>query len=530
MGFQNPYIDLEGSTMEAVASLAVPGGDFHSSIEQFYALTRCLGSPEARAMDFSDLEKKIEMETRELKRRLLQEHLNSRGLGDVGKSITGSDQAERSHKRERERGMTSLFGEVRVGRVGYSAHGVTSLFPKDAVLNLPEDSFSHGVRRAVAIEAARGSFDEACASVERATGLEIGKRQAENLARRAAQDFYAFYEQAATPQALASVKTLPLQILSVDGKGIVMRHEDLREATRLKAEETQPKLKTRASKGEKLNAKRMATVAAIYNVDTFIRTPEQVVGALDEGHEILGLAKAPRPCAKRIWASIEKEQTEVIEDLFQAGLARDPGKKKRWICLVDGDPKQLKRLRAAAKRHGVAMTLVLDIIHVIEYLWKAARVFHPEASPECETWVTERLLEILRGNSSHVAAGMRRSATLREIPTAARKPVDTAAGYLLNNAPYLRYDEYLSSGLPIATGVIEGACRHLVKDRMDVTGARWSLEGAEAVLKLRSLRSSQDFEAYWQFHERQEQRRNHHSRYAKPSTFNKLKLSVVKNS
>ena len=147
-------------------------------------------------------------------------------------------------------------------------------------------------------------------------------------------------------------------------------------------------------------------------------------------------------------------------------------------------------------------------------LWQAALAFHAEGSPALEAWVTARLLQILRGRARHVAAGIRRSATRRRLRAAARKPADRCANYLLKHAPSLHYDQYLAAGLPIASGVIEGACRHLVTDRMDVTGARWSLAGAEAVLRLRALRSSHDFDAYWRFHEAQEHQRNHASRYA----------------
>jgi hypothetical protein len=99
------------------------------------------------------------------------------------------------------------------------------------------------------------------------------------------------------------------------------------------------------------------------------------------------------------------------------------------------------------------------------------------------------------------------------MPAKDRKPVDKCATYLLNKSPYLRYDSYLSEGLPIGTGVIEGACRHLVKDRMEITGAKWSLQGAEAVLRLRALRSSRDFDEYWKFHEKCEYKRNHQDLY-----------------
>jgi hypothetical protein len=511
--------------MEAVALSVVPD-PFHSSLEMYCSLTKRLSLPETVGMKHSDLEKLIERDGRELMRRLLQDHLNLRGKGDIGSDIKGSDGVERTHKRVRERGLTSIFGGVQVERTGYSAREESSLFPQDSVLNMPKDSFSHGMRKAIAIEAARGSFDEAMASVERMTGVHVSKRQAEGLAAKSAQDFDAFYAQGCSDDSLAIAKGLPLQILSMDSKGIVMRKEDLKQATRLKAQESEHKLKKRVSKGEKLNAKRMATVAAVYSIDTFIRTPEQVSGEFAP-ERALGVAQRPRPMAKRVWASIEKEQEAVIEDLFSEALSRDPKKRKQWVCLVDGERRQLKRLRKAAKKHGVEMVVVLDIIHVIEYLWKAARVFHEETSAEAEKWVSTRLLQVLRGNSSHVAAGMRRSATLRKIPTAKRKPIDVCAGYMLRNSPYLNYDEYLKNGFPIATGVIEGACRHVIKDRMDVTGARWSLTGSEAVLRLRSLRASGDFEDYWDFHENQEHARNHKGHYAKPSVCNKLRLKLV---
>jgi hypothetical protein len=159
------------------------------------------------------------------------------------------------------------------------------------------------------------------------------------------------------------------------------------------------------------------------------------------------------------------------------------------------------------------MPIVVDFIHVAEYIWDASRAFAPDPQA-CDAWVLPRLREILRGKASDVAAGMRRSATLRGLAAEDRKLVDVCADYLLKYAPYLRYDLALAEGLPIATGVIEGACGHLVEDRMNLTGARWSLKGAEAVLRLRALRSSGDFDEYWRFHERGEYERNHAVRYA----------------
>jgi len=127
-----------------------------------------------------------------------------------------------------------------------------------------------------------------------------------------------------------------------------------------------------------------------------------------------------------------------------------------------------------------AAAIVVDFIHVLEYLWKAAYVFTSEGSKEAEEWVHERLARILRGQASSVAAGIGRSATMRKLTAAQCKNADKCAGYLRANAKYLRYHDYLRDGLPIATGVIEGACRHLIADSMDITGARWGLQGADS--------------------------------------------------
>ena len=224
--------------------------------------------------------------------------------------------------------------------------------------------------------------------------------------------------------------------------------------------------------------------------------------------------KRPRPQNKCVWASVKKDPGEVIGEMVAKALRRDPRKRKRWVVRLDDSERQYSLVHDILRSVGVECTIVLDIIHVLESLWKASRAFFGEASVEGERWGTERLLNILRGKVVHVAAGIRRSATLRGLTGQDRQRVDGCADYLLDNAALMRYGEYLADGLPIATGVIEGVRRHLVKDRTEPTGARLGLEGAEAVLRLRALRASGDFEAHWRFHEAREYERNHASRYA----------------
>jgi hypothetical protein len=140
--------------------------------------------------------------------------------------------------------------------------------------------------------------------------------------------------------------------------------------------------------------------------------------------------------------------------------------------------------------------------------------FFDEGDPAAETWVHRQLTDILEGNACKVATRLRRKANRAGLQASARSNADKAVAYLRNKAPYLDYPTALARGWPIATGVIEGACRHLIKDRLARTGARWSVEGAEAVLKLRAIISNGDWDEYWRHHLSKEHERVHQSRYA----------------
>jgi hypothetical protein len=501
--------------------------------QYFESIVSFLDSKKGSEMDLSELERELKKRGLELMRQLLQEHLDSRSPGLCVEPVTGADGVERLRIRPHQREVETVFGTVEERRAGYGQKGVESLHPLDAELNLPPERYSLEMRRLVAQETAKNSFDEAVEMIEKTTGGHIPKRQVEELTQRAAQDFDPFYERRqCTPG--ENGQTGPLLVITTDGKGVVMHEEDLREQTRKAAKKRKQKMGTRLSKGEKKNCKRMATVAAVYTIDPFERSPEDLIA---EEAGAASKAKRPRPEQKRVWASLEKEPEQVIADAFDEASRRDPNQEKLWIALVDGNNAQIDILKRMAKKRRVKLTIIVDIVHVIEYLWKAGRVFHPESGPPLEGWVRHRLLAVLNGKAGLMAGGMRRSATRKGLDDKTRESVDTCATYLLNKSPYLHYDDYLSQGFPIATGVIEGACRHLVKDRLEITGAKWKLRSAEAVLRLRALRSSKDFDEYWAFHEACEYKRNHQDSYAGgivPRTskaqlsFNRDHLKVIK--
>jgi len=495
-----------------MSALACPLTDPFAAAGQEYAtITQFLRSEEACQVKHSELERQLEGMGRELMRKLLQAHLDMRQPGQAAEPVRDTAGTPLTPTPVQERGLESIFGTVEVARTGYGAAGASSLHPLDGALNLPPEKYSLEVRRRAAMEAAKSSFEEGVKTLEVYTGAHVPKRQFEELAIRAAQDFEAFYAQRQA-DARADPDSGSILVLTVDGKGVVMRPEDLREPTKRAAEARAKTFTARLGGGRQMHAKRMASVAAIYTIEPFVRTPEEI---LPESPTLQKPGPVrPRPEYKRVWASLEQSPEAVIREMFDEAERRDPKREKLWVALVDGNLTQIDHLQQLAEERNIPLIIVVDFIHVAQYVWKAAGAFFPGQEFERDRWTRGRLREILRGKASLVAAGMRRSATLRKMAAAERKPVDECAGYLLHYSPYLQYDKALAKGVPIATGVIEGACRHLVQDRMNLTGARWKLTGAEAVLRLRALRSSNDFDAYWQFHEQQEYERNHASHYA----------------
>jgi hypothetical protein len=504
---------------------ATPADGFTESRQRFESVLGWLATAEVGGLEHGELERRLEDTGRQLLRQLMQDHLDLRAhreqrIGVLDCHGVAHRSVETGHRRQ----LTTVFGEVVVDRLAYRRRGHHNLHPADALLNLPVERHSHGVRRLAAIEAARGSFDATVAALERATGQRVGKRQVENLTARAAVDFEAFYATRQPPVAESS----DLLVLSCDGKGVVMRPDALRPATARAAATSTTKLATRLSKGEKRNRKRLAEVGAVYDATPVPRGPTDVLPPTGEpAHDSSGDRASPGhssrartgPVATGKWltASLARDAAHVVADLFDEAERRDPDHARTLVALVDGNNHQIDRITTEAGARGVEINIVIDFVHVLEYLWKAAWCFHDEADPNAETWVQDKARDVLAGHATRVAAAIRRKATYHQLTGQARKAADTTAGYLTRKARYLNYPTALARGWPIATGVIEGACRHLVKDRMDITGARWGLPGAEAILKLRALIANHDFDHYWRYHVTQERRRVHEPRYANDS-------------
>jgi hypothetical protein len=440
------------------------------------------------------IEVEQERRGREVLRLMLQAHIDSRGDGCVGDALAVpppgfSGEIVYRHKRLRSRRLVTVFGPVSITRMEYSSPGQNSLYPLDAVLGLPARSYSYEIQRRLVKAAVKGPFDEAVEEVADGLGVRLSKRTTEQIVADASVDFENFYRERSLHLAPDSG---PLLIASVDGKGVPM------------VKYASGERKVRLARGEKRNKKRMSTVGTVFTQKPNLRTPEAVVESLfAESAKPHPSKSYHRPEQKRVWASLLLGKDAFIAQVQAEMQRRDPKHQKSWVVVTDGE-RALQR-KVAATLPGIE--LVLDLLHVLEKLWVVSYVFHPEGSPEAREFVKERILRILRGEVSQVVKGLRQMATKRKLRGQRRTTVLAVAAYYYRNRARMRYHSYLSKGYPIASGSVEGACKNLVKDRMERSGMRWTLPMAEAVLRLRGVYLSEHFEDYWSFHVDQDQKR-----------------------
>ncbi len=341
-----------------------------------------LEGTESAALTHAELEDQVGRRGREVQRLMLQDHLNLRALREERVRVIDSEGTVHSNvEPDHRRHLSSVVGAVNVSRLAYRHLGTSNLHPADAVLNLPTELHSHGLRRLAAIESTRGSFDDASAAIERSTGVAVAKRQVESLTAAAAADVEDFYaERAPEPDASSDVV-----VISVDGKGIVMRPDALREATAKAASAATPKLETRLSQGEKRYRKRMAEVGAVYDLAPVARSAADVLAS--KHGDGASAPPAPKATGKWVTASVAEDAAEVVTRVFDEAERRDPGHKRCWVALVDGNNHQINRINLEAENRELKVTVLVDLIHVMEYIWSAAWCFFAQGDQAAEDWV-----------------------------------------------------------------------------------------------------------------------------------------------
>ena len=417
---------------------------------------------------------------------MLGAYVQGLGTGDLGPELEYEGRTLHRLEQTHWRRYVSIFGELLIVRHVYGTRETQKfeVVPLDGRLQLPEGDFSYVLQDWDQHLCVKGPYGEARETVQEILGLGQSVRTLEDMNLAMARQVDSFRQSQPTPP---SEEEGAILVLTSDGKGVPMRKDE-------------PAKSGRRKKGEKANKKRMACVGSVYSIEPFVRSADDVV---DEVMREAARKDRPEPQHKEVRAEltrpidgVEVHGKDRIFAWFQRQVAaRNPKGTKPMVCVMDGERALWKKLAD----YLCGIICILDIFHVLQRIWQAAHCFHPEGSDEAQAFVNERLRRLLQGEVGYVIGGFRQMATKHKLRGAKLKQLQAAIGYLHHNRRFMHYDQYLAAGYPIGSGVAEGACRHLVKDRMERTGMRWQVPTAQAMLDLRALHVSdqwQNFQDY----------------------------------
>jgi hypothetical protein len=437
---------------------------------------------------------------------MLRSFLTASGDGDVGPTLTipGERPGESPLvlprlEEPRSRPYLSIFGEVAIERVGYGRDRLDAA-PLDARLHLPRRQYSYLLQKWLGSFVIDDAHAEAVGKLQTILGLSIPVKASEDLNREQASDVEPFQDRLPVPEPSQEGAFV---VVTGDCKGVPLIRSALAATeSEEEAQETAPSSEPhhRRGKGEKANKKRMAAVGAVYTIDPFVRTTDEVI---DELQRKQAGKHRPRPEHKRVRADLLLGKVTLFLWLADELCRRNPEGAKPVVFLSDGERALHDRQREYLPE---GVTCILDLLHVMEWLWKVAWCLFEEKmqKAQAERWVEDRLRMLLDGKVGVVIGGLRQTMTKRKLRGSRRKTVREVINYFDRNRRRMRYDEYLAAGYPIGSGVIEGACRPLVKDRLERAGMRWHPDGAQAMLDLRATYLNGEWEAFWDYRVEQE--------------------------
>ncbi len=465
---------------------ATPTPSVHDLRAQFETVLEGVLSAEAQSVSADTMERRLLSQLLALGRALFVVFLTTRGAATAGRSHVSPDGVERPYHDQRTRPYVSIFGRVVFARPYFYRTGVRGVAPVDALLSLPATTCSDLVRETAEELGVEEAYHKGLGVLRRLLGLELSTRTLQ--------------EQVAQQGPPPPEEEAAILVLQADGKGVPI--------LRSPAAATRTPDPLRLGKGQKRGGKKEATLTAVYTIAPAVRTPEDVVESLFRDPAAEAATGAGEREAreglrhKQLWATLAGKDAALAEAAARVARRDGPHRTHR-VALTDGS----QALQERVQRVFPTFTLVLDLIHVTEYLWKAANALLGETASRRTAWVKARTLRLLRSQSAWVVADLRHLAATPGRARRARTVLTKVAAYLERNAPYMDYATYLAQGWPIATGVIEGACRHLVKDRCELSGMRWTIDGAEALLHLRCVHENGDWDAYHAFRRRQRHQR-----------------------
>jgi hypothetical protein len=450
---------------------------FLKSREQLQAIQAYVEGARSAGERIDQVERELFSQLLLLGRTMLEGFVAAQGDGDRGPTLEQEGRMLRRSAEPHPRRYLSIFGELSIRRWVYAEREGQKIVaaPLDAELSLPADEFSYVLEDWQQRLCVKESFHEGVSSLRTLLGVAPSERAAEQMNQRMAQSAARFHLHRGTPPPQEEGELL---VATADGKGVPMRRPIVERV----------RSGPRRGKGEKANKKQMAYVGAVYSIDRYRRTADDV---LDEVQRRERRKERPAPRHKRVWAEMthvrEGEtcsgRVQLFVELAVACHERDPRQRKTLVCLLDGEA-ALWSMRDQWLGGSVG---ILDLFHVLERLWLVAHCLHPEKSRAAEAYVTHHLRMLLQGQVGYVIGNFKRLINEAQVRGSQRKTVQAVITYYENNREHMRYDEYLAAGYPIGSGVAEGACRHLVKDRLEQTGMRWTVNGAQAMLHTRAV-------------------------------------------
>jgi hypothetical protein len=441
---------------------------------------------EAQGMEIGEVERRLLSLVMEVGRAALEEFVAEKGTGYQGKEIMDAQGNRFPYVRDKSCAYRSIFGAIRIQRAYYHAVGSPGVFPLDGELNLPERGYSYLVQEFSARLAVTMSYEDAQEILSSFFPVKVPIRSLERIVGDLCDEVDKFYEEKAPPQVCPDA---PLTVATVDKKGIVIR----------KSNEDQAGSQALPKNPEKPGKKKMATVISTYVTPRHIRTADDILRDVSEDGRS---GSKPKPRNKFTWGSVTQGPEETVARLKKSVDQRLP-KDNELVCVLDGE----RSLWKLVYRYFPTAFFVLDIFHVLEHLGKAALCFYDEGTPQAREFVTERLRMLLLGKAGRMIGGLKQMLSKHKLSGAKKYCLEQVIGYLERNRKHMRYEICLAKGYPIGSGVIEGACRNLINDRLELTGMSWTIGGAESMMRLRAVHINKDWEDFWTYRRQYERRK-----------------------
>jgi hypothetical protein len=455
--------------------------------QQFQDLLAYVTGPETRSSTAYEVELTLFRRLLALGAALLQLFFLTRAAARPSEPVSAPDGTRLRYHDRRPVPYYSVFGKLRFHRHAYTAPGQPVVCPLDAALSLPARCYSDLLREWMAYGTTDEAYRETQTLLARILGRSLSVQALETTVAEDAGDVVAYYDRPPDPAAPASAG--PILVAQADGKGVPLVPP---------APTTRP---ARRGRGRP-PASKEAVVTALYTIAPYARPPEDVAAALLREAEHAEPPARPRPIAKAVRATLGGKEVALTRLAARAAQREHPAIQHR-VALTDG----AEALQGQMTNHLPGYTLVLDISHAAEYLWDAANALLGERHPERTAWMRRHLTQLLAWQPAAAIAALEEAAADPARTATQRQALLRTVGYYRRNRAYMRYDRYLARGWPIGTGVVEGACGQLVKDRMQQAGMRWTPAGAQALPDLRAVRLNGDWDASWRFHRQQQHQR-----------------------